>query len=126
MQKLEWRLHILLYIINKSFFTLLSITMKWINQWISYTKLPSFNTTTVILHKSIKHQEVMEKKHDFKMPSCGRCCTIMVHFIRVPIKKIIFHFMDPLRFYSFVQNHCNSIKLKTIFKLIQVYVYLFL
>ena len=69
--------------------------MKWINLSIKnfahyiYTKLPSFNTTTTILHKSKKYQGVKEKKHDFKMsiPLCRMCCTIMVHFIGVPIIK---------------------------------------
>ena len=39
--------------------------------------------------KAKKYQEVNEKKHDFKrsMSSCRMCCTIMVHFILVPIIK---------------------------------------
>ena len=97
-----------LYIINKAFFTLLSITMKWINLWIKMLQIIStrnclqFNTTTVTLHKSKKYQGVKEKKHDFEMsmPSCRMCCTIMVHFIGVPIIK---------SFYPLVQNHCYII-----------------
>ena len=65
--------------------------MKWINLWIKKLQIIStrnciqFATTTVILYKSNKHQEV-KKKHDFEMsmPSCRMCCTIM---IGVPITK---------------------------------------
>ena len=40
-------------------------------------------------NKSKKYQGVKEKKHDFEMsmPSCRMYCTIMVHFIGVPIIK---------------------------------------
>ena len=59
-------LSIFLYIINKPFFTLLSITMKWINQLIKNFEIIStqnwlqFSTTTVILHKSKKITGVKE------------------------------------------------------------------
>ena len=36
-------LNILKYIINKSFFTLLSITMKWINLWITVMTVKVFS-----------------------------------------------------------------------------------
>ena len=83
--------------------------MKWINLQIKnladyiYTKLNclQFNTTTVILHKSKKYQEVNEKKHDFEMsmPSCRTCFTIMVH--RTTNYEIMFLFTDPLGFLPF-------------------------
>ena len=69
--------------------------MKWINLRIKKSKIIftenclQFNTTTFILHKGKKYQGVKQMKHDFKMsiPSCRMCCTIMVHFIGVPIIK---------------------------------------
>ena len=70
--------------------------MKWINLWIkkilqiiSTRNCLQFDATTVILHKSNKHQEAKEKKHDFEMsmPSCRMYNIIMVHFIGVPIIK---------------------------------------
>ena len=95
MAKLEWTIYFLLYIINKSFFTLLPMDKK-ILQMISTQNCLQFNTTTVILRKS-KKIRVKEKKHDFEMslPSCRMCCTIMVHFIGAPVIKSCFSSLTP-------------------------------
>ena len=69
--------------------------MKWVNLWIKnfadyiYTELHSICYPTVIFLKSKTYHGVKEKKHDFEMsmPSCRMCCTIMIHFIGVPIIK---------------------------------------
>ena len=54
--------------------------MKWINllnfiKKICILYLDEVVTTTVILHRSKKYQEVKEKKQDFEMsvPSCRMC-----------------------------------------------------
>ena len=64
----------LLYIINKSFFTQLSITMKWINLWMKkfrrlYLHEITFNLIQqqLFLHKSKTYQGVKKKKHDFEI-----------------------------------------------------------
>ena len=68
--------------------------MKWISLWIKKMQMMSTqnclqsDTTTVICTKAINIRK-SRKKPDFEMPmpSCGMCCTIMVHFLGVPIKN---------------------------------------
>ena len=59
--------------------------MKWINLWkqnfADFIYIFNLLQQRAILHKSKKYQGIKEKKHDFEMsvPSCRKCCTIMVH-----------------------------------------------
>ena len=75
MAKLEWTPeYFIIYIINKSFFTLLSITTKWINLWIkkfaSTRNWHQFVTTRVILHKKQKNIRESRKRNMFLKCLC--------------------------------------------------------
>ena len=76
MAKLEWTLNVLLYIINKSFFILLSIKNEVdISMDKTFRRLYRHEITfnfakTVIFHKSKKYQGVKQKKHDSEILKC--------------------------------------------------------
>ena len=70
--------------------------MKLVNLWIKCNSRLFLHEIAINLvpqqlfcTKAKKYQGVKENKHDFEMsmPSCRMCCTIMVHFLEVPIIK---------------------------------------